>query len=120
MPYVFNPFSGSLDNAPSTFKGDSSYTTLQSASTNWDNSYSTVQSNSATWLTNSYLSTNNITISALTVISTISAMKQIYFDEHQAIKTTTTNTPGISAVTKIVSVSALPLIQEVNTLYILI
>lgn len=62
MPYVFNPFSGSLDNAPSTFKGDSSYTTLQSASTNWDNSYSTVQTNSSTnWdndLANQYVHAN--------------------------------------------------------------
>ena len=48
MPYVFNPFNGSLDNAPSTFKGDSSYTTLQSASANWDYTYSTVQANSST------------------------------------------------------------------------
>jgi len=35
MPYVFNPFSGSLDNAPSTFKGDSAYTTVQSNSSSW-------------------------------------------------------------------------------------
>ena len=86
----------------------------------WDSVYSTVSSVSSTWLTNSYLSTNSITISALTVTSTISAKDQIYFNDHKAIKTTTTDAPGISAVTKIVSVSALPLIQEVNTLYILV
>jgi len=86
----------------------------------WDSVYTTVSSVSSTWLTSSYLSTNNVTISSLTVTTTISAKDQIYFDNHKAIKTTTTDTPGISAVTKIVSVSALPVIQELNTLYILV
>ena len=35
MPYVFNPFSGTLDNVPSTTKGDSSYSTLCAISANF-------------------------------------------------------------------------------------
>ena len=85
MPYVFNPFNGSLDNVQSTFKGDSTYTTVSSNSANWQGTYTNFSTNSATY-----------------------------------VKTVATTTPGTSAVTTIVAVSALPLIQEINTLYILV
>jgi hypothetical protein len=85
MPYVFNPFSGSLDNAPSTFKGDSAYTTVSSNSANWQSTYTNYSTNSALY-----------------------------------IKTVSTNTAGTSAISTIVAVSAIPVVQTAGTLYILI
>lgn len=71
MPYSFNPFTGNFDNTPSTLKGDSAYTTVNTISSN-------------------------------------------------VVKTITTITPGISAVTTIVAVSALPPSPDPNTLYIVL
>ncbi len=68
---------------------------------------------------NSPTFTGTVTIPNLTVTGSITASNQIYFDNHLAIKTPTTNLPGVSAVTKIVAVSALPVSQEDSVLYIL-
>lgn len=115
MPYVFNPFSGSLDNTPSTFKGDSAYTTVQiNSSVNWDNI-----------LVNNYVHANFLPLSGgdltgnLTVTSDISAQNNVYISGKKSITTPITLTSGTSAVTTIVAVSALPAIQEIGTLYIL-
>jgi hypothetical protein len=59
MPYVFNPFTGSLDNAPSTNKGDSAYTT--------------VNSNSATWNTGESLFGNYLPLSGGTLTGKLTA-----------------------------------------------
>ena len=116
MPYVFNPFSGSLDNAPSTFKGDSVYTTVQiNSAVNWDNV-----------LVNNYVHANFLPLSGgnltgnLTVTSDISAQNNVYIAGKQSVTTPITLTSGTSAVTTIVAVSALPLIPDPFTLYIVI
>lgn len=128
MPYVFNPFSGSLDNAPSTFKGDSSYTTLQSASTNWDNAYTNLVVNSAAYLSGydlSFLSVSANWNSSYTTVSSNSANWQSTYTNYSTnsalyIKTVSTNTAGTSAISTIVAVSAIPVVQTAGTLYILI
>jgi hypothetical protein len=89
-------------------------------SLNWDSTYSTVSSLSGDWLTTSYLSTNNVLISGLTVASTISAANAIYTNDKQVVTTNVTSVPGTSAVTTIVAVSALPGTQIPGTLYILV
>ncbi len=68
-----------------------------SVSANWNNVYTSVASTSANW--------NN-------VYSTVAANSATY------ITTTPTTAPGLSAITKIVAVSALPATQVAGTLYI--
>ena len=102
-------------NAPlSADKWNSTYTTVQSnsattwnylgtdlknLSSNWESTYTTVSSNSANWGS---------------VYSTIRSTSATF------VKTVETTTPGISAVTNIVAVSALPVSPNPNTLYIVL
>jgi hypothetical protein len=48
MPYKFNPFTGNLDEIPSSKIEKSVFSTVSSASANWNSVYSTVSSKSAT------------------------------------------------------------------------
>ena len=41
MAYTFNPFSGNFDNTPSTIKGNTAYSNIQSNSSNWVHAYDT-------------------------------------------------------------------------------
>ena len=56
----------------------------------------------------------------LTVVGNISASSGVYFNNHQAVKTVTTNVPGTSAITTILAVSALPASPDPTTVYIVI
>ena len=56
----------------------------------------------------------------LTVVGSISASSGVYFNNHQAVKTVTTNVPGTSAITTILAVSALPASPDPTTVYIVI
>jgi len=56
----------------------------------------------------------------LTVNGTISASSTIFSAGRRAVTTNTTTVPGTSAVTSILAVSALPVVQETGVLYILI
>lgn len=146
MAYVFNPFTGTFDNSPSTSTGDSAYSTLCAISGDLVTygylhdgflplSGGTVTGNLSVGGDFNVGSNANTTLFAegtfvgintetpneeLTVIGNISASNEIYVGEHQVIKTNTTTFPGISAVTKIIAVSALPIPQQLNTLYILV
>lgn len=65
MPYVFNPFTGSLDNAPSTNKGDSAYTTVNSNSaTNWNYQGTDIKALTAGWVGGNDAYTNLVANSA--------------------------------------------------------
>jgi len=102
-------------NAPlSADKWNSTYTTVQSnsatnwnylgtdlknLSSNWESTYTTVSSNSANWGS---------------VYSTVQTTSSTF------VRTVETTTPGISAVTNIVAVSALPVSPNPNTLYIVL
>jgi hypothetical protein len=79
---------------------DSVYTSVSETSANWDSVYSSVTLTSANW--DSVYSYTNSTSSDFVLTDT------------------SNTTPGLSAVTKIVAVSALPTTQETGTLYILI
>ncbi len=74
-------------------------TDLKQLSANWQNTFTTVTASSAKWET-TYTSFN--------------ANSAIY------VKTIATTTPGTSAITTIVAVSALPVSPDFNTLYIVI
>ena len=80
----------------------------------WNSTYTTVQSNSAT--TWNYLGTDLKDLSGnwQNTYTSFSSNSAVY------VKTVTTTTPGISAVSTIVAVSALPSTQVPGTLYILI
>jgi len=102
-------------------------TDIKALTANWESSYLTVKTLSASWeesaeilptVTN-YLSTSNVLISSATINTTLSARGTIYTDNKQVVTTNTTTIPGVSAITKILAVSALPTPQEVGTLYIL-
>lgn len=95
-------------------------TDLKNLSANWESTYSTVSSLSSGWLTTNYLSTNNVLLSGLTVTTTISAKDKIYVNNKQVVTTNNTTVNGISAITSIVAVSALPIIQDSGILYILV
>jgi hypothetical protein len=56
----------------------------------------------------------------LTVVGNISATGTIFNANRRVVTTNTTTVPGISAVTGILAVSALPVVQETGVLYILI
>ena len=87
---------------------------VRALTANWESTYTTVQSNSGIW---DYQGTDIKDLSANweSTYTTYSSNSSEY------IKTDTSNsTPGLSAVTMIIAVSALPAIQEPNTLYILI
>jgi hypothetical protein len=95
-------------------------TDLKNLSANWESTYSTVSSLSSGWLTTNYLSTNNILLSGLTVTTTISASGTIFSNSNKCVTTIVTDTPGTSAISTILAVSALPLIPDSNILYIVI
>ena len=90
----FDIYKTSVSAATAIFLPASIY---QSASSNWENTYTTVYNTSANW--------NN-------VYSTVAANSATY------VTTTQTTSPGLSAITKIVAVSALPATQTPGTLYI--
>jgi hypothetical protein len=56
----------------------------------------------------------------LTVNGTVSASSTIFSAGRRAVTTNTTTVPGTSAVTSILAVSALPVVQETGVLYIVI
>ena len=56
----------------------------------------------------------------LTVNGTVSASSTIFSADKQVVTTNTTTVPGTSAVTGILAVSALPVVQEAGVLYIVI
>ena len=56
----------------------------------------------------------------LTVNGTVSASSTIFSGSRRAVTTNTTTVPGTSAVTSILAVSALPVVQETGVLYIVI
>ena len=97
---------------------------------NWDSTYTTVQTKSATEWDNSlayaYSRTNFLPLTGgiltgnLTVSTTISAQSNIFIGGNQSVTTPSTSVPGISAITSIVAVSALPASPNPNTLYIII
>jgi hypothetical protein len=65
MPYVFNPFTGSLDNAPSTNKGDSAYTTVRvNSATNWNYQGTDIKALTAGWVGGNDAYTNLVANSA--------------------------------------------------------
>ena len=74
-------------------------TDLKDLSANWQNTFTTVTDNSAKWET---------------TYTTFNENSAIY------VKTVATTTPGTSAITTIVAVSALPVSPDFNTLYIVI
>jgi nitroimidazol reductase NimA-like FMN-containing flavoprotein (pyridoxamine 5'-phosphate oxidase superfamily) len=78
---------------------DSIYTSVTETSANWDSVYTSVIKTSSNW--------DSVYTNVLTNSSTY-------------VKTIDTNTVGVSAVKNILVVSSLPLIQEPNTLYILV
>jgi hypothetical protein len=80
-------------------KWENTYSTVYSVSANWNNTLTTVQSNSSNWSS---------------VYSTVAANSATY------VTTTPTTTPGLSAITKIIAVSALPITQDAGTLYIIL
>jgi hypothetical protein len=88
-------------------------TGVRTLTSNWESTYTTVQNNSADW---NYQGTD---------IKALSGNWQSTYNTFQStsatyVKTVETTTPGTSAVTTIVAVSALPLTQQPGTLYILI
>ena len=95
-------------------QSSSTYTTVNSNSANWSSVYSTVQTNSAT--TWNYQGTDLKALSGnwQNTYTSFSSNSAVY------VKTLATTTPGISAVSTIVAVSALPSTQVPGTLYILI
>jgi len=95
-------------------------TDLKDLSANWESTYSTVSSLSSGWLTTNYLSTNNVLLSGLTVTTTISASGTIFSNSNKCVTTIVTDTPGTSAISTILAVSALPLTPNPNILYIVI
>jgi len=95
-------------------------TDLKNLSANWESTYSTVSSLSSGWLTTNYLSTNNVLLSGLTVTTTISASGTIFSNSNKCVTTIVTDTPGTSAISTILAVSALPLTPNPNILYIVI
>jgi hypothetical protein len=58
--------------------------------------------------------------SFLTVNGGISASEKIFSADKQVVTTSITNVPGVSAITTILAVSALPVTQEPGVLYILV
>lgn len=90
-------------------------TTVQTNSAYWNSVYTTVQTNSSiSW---NYQGTD---IKALTG-NWESTYTTFTNNSASFVQTDVTNTtPGLSAITRLVAVSALPLVQEVGTLYVLI
>jgi len=143
MAYIFNPFTGSFDNSPTiptissvpdmgvrslSANWQSTYTTvsansanwgnsqgnaLNSLSANWESTYTTVSGNSARW-ESSYTNVNSNSANWGSVYSTIRSTSATF------VTTVATTTPGTSAVTAIIAVSALPISPNPNTLYIVL
>jgi hypothetical protein len=94
-------------------KWDSTYSTVTSNSGNWNNVYSTVNSNSATTWNYQGSDLKSLSANWQSTYTTYNSNSGIY------VKTVSTNTAGTSAISNIVAVSAIPVVQTVGTLYIL-
>jgi hypothetical protein len=89
-------------------------TEVRSLTSNWESTYTTVQSNSAQWASNVDTEVRALSSNWQSAYTTYSGNSSIY------VKTVVTTTPGTSAVSTIVAVSALPVSPDPNTLYIVI
>jgi hypothetical protein len=112
MAYTFNPFTGTFDNAPSTLNGDSAFSTLCAISADlvhYD------------YLHDGFLPLSGGTITGnLSVVGDISATQNYFSGSNKSVFTPQTNTIGVSAISNIVAVSALPATPDPSTLYIII
>lgn len=99
-------------------------TVVKSNSANWNASYTLLQSNSSFWdiaynISTDFKETSSFfaTKTLLNSTSSILLEKSIY---QSASSNFVSTESGVGAITKIISVSAIPITQEMGTLYILI
>jgi hypothetical protein len=111
---------------------ENTYTTVDDNSAKWESAYSTIASNSASYATINFtnnkffplsggLITGNIEISGnATIVGNISATQNLFSGTNKSILTPQTTIAGVSSISNIVAVSALPVFPDPSTLYIVI